>query len=81
MIAPLYGTKTHPLSPHAISVLRNLMTGPCPANMINPGVINRLQRENLITLVPLPSPYRIHKNKPITHAMITEAGKYAVEGS
>ena len=50
MIPPLHGTKTHPLSDHARGILAQLAKGPIPAYQINPGVINRLLREDLITI-------------------------------
>lgn len=48
MKEPLNGKKTHPLSAHAIGVLRQLAThGPLPRHQINAGVNNRFERENL----------------------------------
>ena len=45
---PLNGTKTHPLKPAALAVLRSLVDGgPRRAHTINPGVRNRLAREGL----------------------------------
>jgi hypothetical protein len=49
-IPPLHGTKTHPLSDHARGILAQLKRGPIPQYQINPGVINRLRREALVTI-------------------------------
>ncbi len=74
-VTPLNGTKTHPLSPHAIARLKEISDGrPVPAHVINPGVINRFQRSNLIELIDLPSPYKTGKGKKIAHIQITQAG-------
>jgi hypothetical protein len=75
MIAPLNGTKTHPLSEHAIAELRNLATAPEPTTGVNPGVVNRLMRENFAEIVELPSPFKTHKGRPIPYLRITEAGR------
>lgn len=37
----------HPLSEHALGVLRRLLRGPIEAYLINPGVRGRLWREGL----------------------------------
>lgn len=75
---PLNGTKTHPLTPHAISMMRTLAKAPIPTQEINPGVVNRLTRgsptEWLARIVMLPSPYRIHKGRNIAHLELTDAG-------
>lgn len=44
---PLNGVKTHPLKPASISALRQLARGPVRAHTLNPGVRDRLWRENL----------------------------------
>lgn len=44
---PLNGQKTHPLSKHALGVLRDLARGPVPGYEINPGVRDRLSRGGL----------------------------------
>ncbi len=54
---PLNGTKTHPLTEHGFSALKQLRSGPLPAQSFNPGVIDRLLRESLIELKDGPSPY------------------------
>lgn len=77
---PLNGKRTHPLSAHALAALTDLAThGPQPSATINPGVINRLWREDLIELVDLPSPYASHRGRPLQHARITTAGKAALK--
>jgi hypothetical protein len=71
---PLHGTKTHPLTSHALDALDALRTRECPTQVFNPGVVNRLQREALVEIVDLPSPYRSHKGRKIPHLRITDAG-------
>lgn len=44
---PLNGTKTHPLKPASLAILRQLAEGPMRAHLINPGVRDRLSRESL----------------------------------
>ena len=44
---PLNGTKTHPLSEHALGVLRLLSEAMLGGHTINPGVRDRLSREGL----------------------------------
>ncbi|KYK44534.1 hypothetical protein A1D31_14135 [Bradyrhizobium liaoningense] len=77
-MTPLNGTKTHPLSAHAINVLRSLARCPDPAQEINPGVGNRLMRESLVEIVNLPSPYKKHRGAVIPHYQITDAGRAAI---
>lgn len=43
----LNGTKTHPLKPASIEVLRRLKRRPMKGYMINPGIRDRLSREAL----------------------------------
>lgn len=76
---PLNGTKTHPLSAHAMAKLRNIARTPEPVSYINPGVVNRLMRENLVERVSLPSPFNKHKGALIDHLQITQAGRAALE--
>jgi len=75
--APLNGTKTHPLTDHAIGALRKLRAGPLPRQSLNPGIVDRLLREALIELEDGPSPY---KTKPGTrqYAKITPGGLFAL---
>ncbi len=77
---PLNGTLTHPLSPHAITVLLRIATSPMPTVQINPGVVDRLLRENLVELVRLPSPFKTHKRKPIDHLQIVDLGWRRLSG-
>lgn len=72
-------TKLHPLSDHARRVLSSLCHGPCVRQDINPGVTDRLAREDLIEMVDLPSPYASHKGRKIAHARITMAGRRKVD--
>lgn len=74
-ISPLHGTKTHPLTSHALAELRSLLSGPRPYLEINPGVIDRLMREDFIETVDLPSPYKVHKGGKCRHIRITPAGR------
>lgn len=69
--APLNGTRTHPLSAHAIDVLRDLFRGPVRRHLINPGVRDRLSREDLAEEIELPlGP----KSEMLLYVRITEAG-------
>lgn len=79
MRKPLNGEKTHPLSAHAIAELMDIARAPVPTCSINPGVLNRLGREDLIEIVALPSPFKTHKGRATTHAQITPAGRRALE--
>lgn len=73
---PLNGTKTHPLTAHALEVLRFMANnGPQPRNSINAGVVNRFEREELVESVLLPSPYKTHKGSKIEHLQISAAGR------
>lgn len=74
---PLNGAETHPLTAHAKEKLRDLAAGPLPRQAVNPGVANRLLRENLVESVMLPSPFRTHNGKRIEHLRITDAGRCA----
>lgn len=78
MKTPLNGTKTHPLTKHALSVLRNIAGGPVPRQSINAGVADRLEREDLVEGFQKPSPYMIHGGKDIVHLRITAAGLTAI---
>ena len=78
MIPPLHGTKTHPLSEHALGVLRDLAQAPKPTQGINPGVVNRLQRGDLAEVVNLPSPFASHRSGDCPHLRITDAGRKAL---
>jgi hypothetical protein len=75
---PLNGEKTHPLSAHALAELRDIALHPVPACAVNPGVANRLLRENLVSSVELPSPYKTHKGRSIAHLVITAQGRKRV---
>ncbi len=77
---PMNGSVTHPLSAHALEVLRRLAVADIPRQEINPGVVNRLFRENLVELVMLPSPYKTVRGD-VRHLRITEAGRATVSAS
>lgn len=74
---PMNGTKTHPLTAHALAELRDLAAKPCPRQAVNPGVANRLLREALVESVMFPSPFRTHAGKLLEHLSITDAGRRA----
>ena len=71
---PLNGKKTHPLSAHALEELRNIARAPEPKSGVNPGVVDRLTREDLVEVVDLPSPFKAHKGGTCPHLRITDAG-------
>lgn len=73
-IQPLNGTRTHPLTAHALAELRDIADQPVPRQEVNPGVANRLEREALVEVVQLPSPFPSHRGRYIAHLRITEAG-------
>lgn len=74
---PLNGTKTHPLKPASIAVLELMLRqGPQPKHEINPGVRDRLAREDLIEAVRA-IPY--HSTKEYDCYRITDAGRAALE--
>jgi len=78
---PLNGTKTHPLTAHALEALSILAVKPRPYQEFNPGIKNRLFRENLVEEVMLPSPYATHKGRDIAHMKITDAGIAALDNA
>lgn len=77
MRLPLNGTKTHPLTKHALAVLERMVHAPIPKAEVNAGVQDRLLREDLVEWVNLPSPY---KTKPglYPHLRITDHGRAAI---
>lgn len=48
---PLNGTKTHPLTAHALGCLAEIARHDVPVYQVNPGVANRLMREDLVEIV------------------------------
>ena len=70
---PRNGEKTHPLSQVALEVLRKLLKGPIPASLINPGIRDRLAREQLAELVNLPSPFKTSRGNPYPHGRMSGA--------
>src|ERR1044072_1501777 len=75
---PLNGTKTHPLSQHALSKLLSAARKPFPFQDLNPGVRDRLLREDLVEIVQLPSPFKAHRGATIAHVKIPDAGRAAL---
>jgi len=71
---PLNGTKTHPLSTHALGELRRTVDRPVPVSQINPGVIDRLLREQLVVIEELTSPFPSHRGRKVAHVLATLAG-------
>lgn len=72
---PLHGEKTRSLSTHALEELRNIAEAPLPRCTVNPGVANRLTRENLVQGIQMGSPFPTHKGANIEHLEITDAGR------
>jgi len=68
---PLNGEKTHPLSEHALRVLRRIEGAPVPRYLINPGVRDRLLRESLVE-------EHMPQNSKHVHFAITDAGRKAL---
>jgi hypothetical protein len=75
----LNGGKTRPLSAFAIGVLEGIARTPQTAISINPGVVDRLKREDLVELVMLPSPYKSHAGGDCWHLRITAKGMAALD--
>jgi len=75
---PLNGVKTHPLSSHALGVLEQISKAPMPRQEVNPGVVNRLQREDLVEIKLQESPYKSVKCK-IQFLFVTDAGRAALK--
>jgi hypothetical protein len=75
---PLNGTKTHPLTAHALAELKDIAAKPVPRQAVNPGVANRLLRGELVESVMLPSPFRTHGGRTIEHLRITDTGRGVV---
>ena len=71
---PLDGEEAHPLSEVARVTLGRLLGEPIPRSQVNPGVADRLEREGLVEVVDLPSPFRTVRGK-VRHLRVTEAGR------
>lgn len=69
------GKNTHTLSAHAIQELKNINEHPLPRSTVNPGVVDRLMRENLIEVAQFSSPFKVHKSANIDFLYITTEGK------
>jgi hypothetical protein len=74
--SPLYGEKTHPLTSVAYAALERLSRGPEPQYRLNPGLRNRLLREDLVERFaqPISGLYP----GPVPHLRITDAGRAAL---
>lgn len=72
---PLNGTKTHPLSACAKANLQEIADRAVPCSTVNPGVINRFLRDELVEIVLLPSPFKAHRGGTTEHLRITESGR------
>lgn len=82
MKKPLNGTKTHPLTMHSLAALKRLAyEGPQPRQEFNPGVCDRLLREDLVLVSDLVSPYKSHKGNLVAHLVIRHAGRKALEAA
>lgn len=75
----LNGGKTRPLTAHALAELRSLLAGPRPTQAFNPGVVDRLTREDLATIGRMPSPYKTRRGT-VPALEITDAGRRALQG-
>jgi hypothetical protein len=76
---PLNGEKTHPLTDHAIGVLRELRLSPIPRFRLNPGVVNRLLRESLVEHVWASNDKSRNVTKEIEYIRITDAGRSRIK--
>lgn len=74
-LKPLNGETTHPLSEKAVAQLWALAEAPQPRLEINPGLMNRLLREDLVKVTSKASPYRIHKGRNISWVCLTPLGR------
>ena len=75
---PLNGTKTHPLSKVAISALKFIRLHPSPRQSFNPGLVNRLEREELVETFQLQGAYKTVKGKT-AYLKITDKGLRTLE--
>lgn len=74
----LNGGQTRPLTEAAKVALWSLAAAPQPRQEFNPGVRDRLTREDLAAEVDLPSPYKSHKGRNCPHLQITDKGRAAL---
>jgi hypothetical protein len=65
----------NPLSEHARAELANITAKPVPRQAVNPGVANRLLREDLVIEAMMPSPFKTHGGRRIAHLVVTNAGR------
>lgn len=76
---PLNGTKTHPLTKDGIAALQLLSrNGPQIPQRFNPGIRNRLLREDLVRVIQMMSPHKKDKGGLCDHFALTDAGVEAL---
>jgi hypothetical protein len=75
MKTPNNGEKTHPLTAIALGVLCESARGPVLKRGVNPGIVDRLTREDLVELIELPSPWAAKGKKEAWHLRILEPGR------
>jgi site-specific recombinase XerD len=63
-----------PLTPAALRVLVELVQSPVPRQEVNPGIVDRLTRGDLVEEIDLPSPYKMVKGR-VPHLSITPTGR------
>ena len=80
MAQSLNGGTTKPLTNSALSCLEAMARAPIPAAQVNPGIIDRLTRRDVVLadVVTLPSPYESHRGRPVEHLRINAAGLAAL---
>lgn len=67
-----------PMFEHGLNWLRVLATTPVAKQAIPAYVVGRLESEGFATTAELPSPFRNHKGKRISHLQITLSGRMLV---
>jgi hypothetical protein len=63
------------LSAKALAALGNIAREPAAYFTVNAGIIDRLCREDLVTIVNRPSPYPSSKSATMRYLEITQAGR------
>ena len=56
-----------------------MLRGPIPRQEFNPGTADRFLRGDLVDVVDLPSPYKVHKGANIQFFKINDAGREAAK--
>jgi hypothetical protein len=77
MSGPLNGEKLHPLSAFALGVLQEIKRKPLPRQEVNPGVVARLNAENLVEVYADASPFykKSRRATTVQFLRITSAGE------